>query len=54
MHVSASNVLLCMILYDENCITSIYLMGLFLGIFVLCTNRNKYGILFMVVSGSMS
>lgn len=53
MHVSSSNVLLYMILYDGNCI-SIYLVDLFLGIFVSCMNKNRDGIPFMVVSWWMS
>jgi hypothetical protein len=40
MHVSVSNVLLYMILYDKNCV-SIYLVGLFLGILISYMNQVK-------------
>jgi hypothetical protein len=53
MHVSATNVLLYMILYDENYVF-IYLVGLSPGIFVSYMNRSKDEILFMVVSRWMS
>lgn len=43
----ASN--LHMILYDGNYIY-MYLMGVYLGIFVSCINRNIDGIMYMVVS----
>ena len=40
MHVSVSDVLLYMILYDRNCVP-IYLVGLSLGIFVSYMNQVK-------------